>query len=346
MLRFLSAGESHGKVLIAILDGMVSNLSLSSADLLLDLQRRQGGAGRGDRMKIEKDSAEIISGVRNGKTIGSPIGLLIPNRSTEFFEKIVTIPRPGHADLAGAIKFNHQDIRNVLERASARETAARVAVGGIAKKFLTEFKISISSSIVEIGGQNKKEAWEEAIAEAKTAGDTLGGEFTIRIEGCPVGLGSYTQWDLKLDGILARALMSIPAIKGIEIGLGFEQTKIPGSKVHDEIFEDKGKIFRKTNNAGGLEGGVSNGQPIILRAAMKPIATLTNPLNSVELTTKKPSKAYIERSDTSAVEAAAVVGEAMAAFEIANALLLKFGGDSLEETKNNFSAYQKHSPMV
>jgi len=343
MLRFLTAGESHGKALIAILDGMVANLPLSSEDIISDLSLRQGGYGRGGRMKTEKDAAEILSGVRLGKTMGSPITVMIPNRSTEFFKKVVTVPRPGHADLAGALKYNQKDIRNVLERASARETAARVAVGAICKKFISEFKIKISSSIVHIGGQTN---WKKAIDEAKKAGDTVGGVFQVEITNCPFGLGSFMQWDRRLDGRLALALMSIPAIKGVEIGLGFEQTKLTGSKVHDEIYYEKGKFYHKTNNAGGLEGGVTNGEPIILKAAMKPISTLTKPLKSVDLITKNKTAAFVERSDVSAVFAAAVVGEAVSAFEIANALIEKFGGDSLEETMGNFSAYQKHISMI
>jgi chorismate synthase len=353
MLRFLTAGESHGKALIAILDGMVANLPLTTEDINPDLSRRQGGYGRGGRMKIEKDEAEILSGIRLGKTIGSPIAVMIPNRSTEFFEKVVTVPRPGHADLAGALKYNQKDIRNVLERASARETAARVAVGAICKRFLSEFKMKFSSSIVHIGGQSDEKKWKKAIDEAKNAGDTLGGVFQIEISNCPPGLGSFMQWDRRIDGRLALALMSIPAIKGVEIGLGFEQAKLPGSKVHDEIYYlpagrhgGKGKFFHKTNNAGGLEGGVTNGETVILKAAMKPISTLAKPLKSVDLATKKPTEAFVERSDVSAVEAAAVVGEAVSAFEIANALIDKFGGDSLEETKDNFTAYQKRISVI
>jgi chorismate synthase len=346
MLRFLTAGESHGKALVALLDGMVANLPLSPEDIDRDLARRQTGYGRGERMKIESDKVEILSGVRQGKTMGSPIALLIPNRSTELFEQIVTVPRPGHADLAGALKFDQKDIRNVLERASARETAVRVAVGAVCRKFLSEFKISVSSSVVHIGGQTSEAAWKKAIDETKTAGDSLGGVFQIEAKGCPAGLGSYTQWDLRLDGKLAQALMSIPAIKGVEIGLGFEQTKLPGSKVHDEILYENGRFSHKTNNAGGLEGGVTNGEPIILKAAMKPISTLVKPLKSVDLRSKKAVEAHVERSDTCAVEAASVVGEAVVAFEIAQALLLKFGGDSLEEAKDNFSSYQKRLAMI
>lgn len=346
MLRYLTAGESHGKVLVAILEGCPANLSLSAEDIDKDLARRQIGSGRGGRMKIEKDAVEIVAGVRKGRTMGSPVALLIPNRSTELFEQIVTVPRPGHADLAGALKYNQSDIRNVLERASARETAARVAVGAVCRKFLSEFKISISNSIVHIGGKAQKSEWEAAIDKARESGDSLGGVFEVRVEGVPPGLGSFMQWDRRLDGRLALALMSIPAIKGVEIGLGFEQAKLPGSKVHDEIYYEGGKFFHKTNNAGGLEGGVTNGEPIIIKAAMKPISTLVKPLRSVDLKTKKAVEAHVERADVCAVEAAGVVGEAVSAFEVADAFLDKFGGDSLEETRDNFSAYQKRFSVI
>lgn len=346
MLRFLTAGESHGKALLAILEGMVANLPLSPDDINPELSRRQEGYGRGGRMKIEKDAVEIVAGMRKGKTMGSPIALLIPNRSTELFEQIVTVPRPGHADLAGALKYNQNDIRNVLERASARETAARVAVGAVCRKFLSEFKISISSSIVHIGGKLQNSEWEAAIDKARENGDSLGGVFEVRVEGVPPGLGSFMQWDRRLDGRLALALTSIPAVKGVEIGLGFEQAKLPGSKVHDEIYYKDGKFFHKTNNAGGLEGGVTNGEPIILKAAMKPISTLVKPLKSVDLKTKEAVEAHVERSDVCAVEAAGVVGEAVSAFEIANAFLEKFGGDGLEETRDNFLAYQKRMSVL
>lgn len=346
MLRYLTAGESHGKALVAILDGCPANLPLSAGDMDKDLARRQMGYGRGERMKIEKDSVEIVAGVRKGKTMGSPVALLIPNRSTEFFEQIVTVPRPGHADLAGALKYNQEDIRNVLERASARETAARVVVGAVCRRFLSEFKISISSSIVHIGGKAQKKEWEAAIDKARQEGDSLGGVFEVRIEGVPPGLGSFMQWDRRLDGRLALALMSIPAIKGVEIGLGFEQAGLPGSKVHDEIYYTAGKFSHKTNNAGGLEGGVTNGEPIVLKAAMKPISTLVKPLKSVDLKTKKAVEAHVERSDVCALEAASVVGEAVSAFELANAFLEKFGGDSVEEIKDNFSSYQKRTSVL
>ncbi|MBU0630020.1 MAG: chorismate synthase [Candidatus Margulisbacteria bacterium] len=346
-MRYLTAGESHGPALTVILDGCPANLPLSADDLAKDLARRQGGAGRGARMKIEQDIAELLSGVRQGLTIGSPISLLIKNKSTEFFGQPISRIRPGHADLAGAIKYSQKDIRNVLERASARETAGRVAAGAIAKKLLGEFAIEINSRVVQEGGVEGKAAIDSAIDKAREEGDTLGGIFEVVASGLPAGLGSYTQWDRRLDGKLAQAVMAIPAIKGVEIGLGFAAASLHGSKVHDEIFHDQDRgFYHKTNHAGGLEGGVTNGEAIVLKAAMKPISTLLNPLNSVDLTTKKPTKAHVERSDVSAVEAAGVVGEAVVALEIANAFLEKFGGDSLEEIRDNFSSYKKRLSML
>jgi chorismate synthase len=347
VLRFLTAGESHGKALVAILDGCPAHLPLTVQEINRDLFRRQLGYGRGPRMQLEKDRVEILSGIRRGKTIGSPIALLIPNRSTELFEKVVTCPRPGHADLAGALKYYHKDIRNVLERASARETAARVAVGTICRKLLSVFRIVIESRVVEIGRFTQEKEWRKAIDQAKKEGETLGGVFEVVAKGVPPGLGSYVQADLRLDGRLAQALMSIPAVKGVEIGLGFGVANLPGSQVHDEIYYQKGKGFsRRTNRAGGIEGGVTNGEPIILRAAVKPIATLRKPLNSVNLLTKKETLAHVERSDVCAVEPAAVVGEAVVAFVLAQAFLEKFGGDSLEEIKDNYSSYQKRISML
>lgn len=353
MLRYLTAGESHGKALIAVLDGCPAHLLLTADYIDRELARRQEGYGRGDRMKIEKDEVEIISGVRGGKTIGSPIALKINNQDWENWYKImdpeltskskadeVTRPRPGHADLAGAIKFDHQDIRNVLERASARETAARVAIGAIAKKLLAEFNVKITSKIIEIGGEKTNQTIERAINEAKEAGETLGGIFEVVASGAPIGLGSYTQWDKRLDGLLAQAVMSIQAIKGVEIGMGFEAAAHLGSEVHDEIFHSSGKgFFRKTNNAGGLEGGVTNGEPIVIRAAMKPISTLKKPLHSVDIITRKEASSHFERSDICAVPACAVIAEAVVAFEIANALLEKFGGDALEDIKTAYKNY-------
>lgn len=344
MLRYVTAGESHGKSLVAILDGCPANLSLSEDDINRDLERRQQGYGRGERMKIEKDMAEILSGVRNGKTMGSPIALQIPNRSTELFEKVVTALRPGHTDLAGALKYNQKDIRNILERASARETAAKVAVGAVAKKMLSEFKINVFSKVVNIGGATEQKEWNKLIDKAREEGDSLGGIFEITVTGVPIGLGSHVHWDRRLDGSLARAIMSIPAVKGVEIGLGFSVASIPGSKAQDEIFYSKEKgFYRKTNNAGGLEGGISNGDPIVLRAAVKPIATLKKPLKSVDLISKEPCEALVERSDVCAVEPAAVVGEAAVAIELAVAFCEKFGGDSIEDMAAAYKAYQSRN---
>jgi chorismate synthase len=347
VLRYITAGESHGKALVAVLEGCPANLPLTPEDINQDLARRQEGYGRGPRMKIETDKAEIISGLRNGLTMGSPIAILLANKSNELFNESFTQLRPGHADLAGAIKYNQKDARNILERASARETAGRVATGAICKKLLAEFKIAFKSRVVSIGGASPEKEWKSLIDQAREKGDSLGGIFELEITGAPIGLGSYVQWDARLDGNLARAIMAIPGIKGVEIGLGFKEADLPGSKAHDEIFFDKGKgFYHKTNNAGGIEGGISNGEPIVIRAVMKPISTLKTPLQSVDLATKAATSAHVERSDVCALEAAGVVGEAVAAFEIARAFLEKFGGDSLEETKDNFSAYQKRSSVL
>ncbi|MEK8036360.1 MAG: chorismate synthase [candidate division NC10 bacterium] len=378
--RFLTAGESHGEALTAIIEGVPAGLLLSEADINEDLARRQRGYGRGGRMKIERDQAHISSGLRWGVTLGSPITLSIQNRDWENWKttmavgeppagapaKAVTRPRPGHADLAGAMKYGHRDIRNVLERSSARETTARVAVAGVAKRLLAEFGISILSHVIEIGGlrivplelpweeiKRRAEASQvrcadptaeramiEAIDQAKATGDTLGGVFEVVALGCPVGLGSYVHWDRKLDGRLAQAFCSIHAIKGAEIGMGFEAARRPGSQVHDEILFDRDAGFsRRTNSAGGLEGGVTNGQPVIVRAVMKPIATLRRPLQSVDVETKEVVEAVVERSDVCAVPAAGVVGEAMMAITLAQAVLEKFGGDSLEEIRRNYQGY-------
>ena len=404
-LRYITAGESHGKALTGILEGIPSGLLLSSEDIDRDLKRRQGGHGRGGRMKIESDHAEIISGVRWGKTIGSPVTLLIENRdfmnwsegmsSDPAFEgsiPAVTKPRPGHADLTGAIKYDHHDVRNILERSSARETAMRVAIGAIAKKFLSLFNIRIGSFVVRIGkvemqdkvyriqdAKNLLSFFEkaerspvrcpdaaaskrmvEAINKAIKEGNSLGGIFEVFVSGAPIGLGSHIQWDRKLDGRLAQALMSIQAIKGVEIGLGFEMGKGSGSEVMDEIFYNRKTsgmkremiektpdglrftpygFYRKTNNAGGIEGGMTNGMPIILQAAMKPIPTLRKPLRSVDIITKKPIQAAYERSDICAVPAAAVIGEAMVALTVADAFLEKFGSDNMAEVKRNYNSY-------
>lgn len=382
-LRFLTAGESHGKGLIGILEGIPSGLFLLSEDINRELQRRQAGYGRGGRMKIESDRAEIISGVRWGKTIGSPISLLIENKDWKNWQEgmssdekyigsipSVTRPRPGHADLAGALKYNHKDMRNILERSSARETAMRVAIGSVAKKFLSQFGINIGSYVLQIGSvkiqntkykiQNFREAFEKAensqvrcpdeIASQKMMelidiatknGDTIGGVFEVSATGVPLGLGSHIQWDKRLDGQLAYALMGIQAIKGVEIGAGFEMAERFGSEVMDEIFyssRDSG-FYRETNNAGGIEGGMTNGMPIVIRAAMKPIPTLRKPLRSVDIITKEPFEAAYERSDTCAVPAASVIAEAVTAIVIANAFLEKFGGDSIAETQRNYDGY-------
>jgi chorismate synthase len=381
--RFLTAGESHGEALTAVIDGVPAGLSLTEDDINADLARRQRGYGRGGRMKIERDQVHISSGVRWGVTLGSPISLTIPNRDWENWQstmavgalppgaspKTVTRPRPGHADLAGAMKYGHHDIRNVLERSSARETTARVAVAGVGRRLLSEFGITILSHVTEIGGVRVgalELPWEEiraraeasevrcadaaaeramidAIDQAKAAGDTLGGVFEVVALGCPVGLGSYVQWDRKLDGLLAQAFCSIHAIKGAEIGLGFEAARRPGSQVHDEILFDGDAGFqRASNSAGGLEGGVTNGQPVIVRAVMKPISTLRKPLRSVDVTTKEAVEAVVERSDVCAVPAAGVVGEAMMAIVLARAFLDKFGGDSIEEIRRNHQAYLEY----
>jgi len=383
--RFLTAGESHGEALTAVIDGVPAGLPLTEGQLNEDLGRRQRGYGRGGRMKIERDQAHISSGVRWGMTLGSPITLTIQNRDWENWKhtmsvdeppsgtaaKAVTRPRPGHADLAGAMKYGHRDIRNVLERSSARETTARVAVAGVAKRLLGEFGITVLSHVTEIGGvhigpletpweeiRTRAEASEvrcadpeseramiEAIDEAKAAGDTLGGVFEVVALNCPVGLGSYVQWDRKLDGRLARAFCSIHAIKGAEIGMGFEAARRPGSQVHDEIlFDAAGGFDRRSNSAGGLEGGVTNGQPVIVRAAMKPISTLRKPLRSVDMATKEAVEAVVERSDVCAVPAGGVVGEAVVAFVLADATLEKFGGDSLPETRGNLDRYLEALP--
>lgn len=393
-IRFLTSGESHGSALTGVIEGIPSGLSLSSEDIDRELRRRQGGYGRGGRMKIETDHARILSGVRMGKTIGSPISLLIENKDWENWREVmspepasprsattdkrrepVTRPRPGHADLAGALKFDHRDIRNVLERSSARETAMRVGLGAIAKKFLSGFGIMIGSHVLRIGShqasvcdadgaafvkiiekaeQSPVRCADEDVSKKMTRlidraareGDSLGGVFEVIAVGAPVGLGSHIQWDLKLDGMLAQAMMSIQAIKGVEIGLGFKMAGDFGSHVMDEIFyrgaetKSRGmKFYRKTNNAGGIEGGMSNGMPIIIRAAMKPIPTLRRPLMSVDIRTKKAFGAAYERSDVCAVPAASVVAEAMTALVLADAFLRKFGGDSEKEVRRNYKSY-------
>ena len=368
MLRYLTAGESHGKALLAILEGMPAGLKISVDFINEELKKRQSGYGRGDRMKIESDIAEILSGLRNNETIGSPLSILIKNADARIDElPKIHSPRPGHADLAGAMKYGRRDMRDILERSSARETAARVAVGAICKILLAEFGIDLFSHVIHIGGIDahtsslsladiKKisaassircadKAAEKLICEeidkASGEGDTLGGIFEVIITGQPAGLGSHVQWDRKLDARLAMGVMSIQAIKGVEIGAGFAAARRMGSKTHDEIVYKNGRFLRPTNNAGGIEGGITNGEPIMLRAAMKPISTLRKPLESVDIITKEATNAAVERSDVCAVPSAAVVAEGVSAFEIAAAVLEKFGSDSLAEISRNYQNYLK-----
>jgi chorismate synthase len=379
MFRYLTAGESHGPQLCAIVEGLPAGIRLTVEAVNRDLERRQQGYGRGGRMKIEKDAVELLSGVRWGETIGSPVTLVVKNRDWENWQQqmsplseyrddssAVTRPRPGHADLSGVLKYHHRDVRNVLERSSARETAVRVAVGGVARAFLAEFNIRVGGYVTEVGGvvattpeEPPDALWQRAatsemfccdpLAEAemkraidiaKADGDTLGGVVEVQVLGVPPGLGSYVQWDRKLDARLAMALMSIQAIKGVEIGIGFATARQPGSQVHDEISYN-GAYYRESNNAGGIEGGMSNGEPIVVRAAMKPIPTLYKPLSSVDIRTHEPFAATVERSDTCAVPAALVVAEAVVAIEVANAFLEKFGGDSIFEIRRNLEGYRE-----
>ena len=391
MLRYLTAGESHGPCLTMIIDGVPAGFPIQIEKINHDLWRRQQGYGRGGRMLIEKDEAQVRSGIRWGETIGAPVALGIENRDWKNWTKkmsalpedrddkiAVTKPRPGHADLNGALKYDRSDIRDILERASARETVARTAVGSFAKQLLAPFDIRVMGYIRSIGNvaadlsrlsfheiyarsdespvrtadPDAEEKMIALIEECKREGNTLGGIFEIVVLGLPPGLGSHTQWDRKLDGRLARALMSIQAMKGVEIGLGFEMARRRGSQVHDEIFFDPSKdvsegtprvvptgFYRGSNNSGGTEGGMSNGAPLVARVAMKPISTLMSPLQSVDLRSKQPADASVERSDVCAAPAAAVVGESVVAFEIARAFLEKFGGDSLREVRRNYENY-------
>ncbi|MCX5697963.1 MAG: chorismate synthase [Candidatus Omnitrophica bacterium] len=343
MLRYLTAGESHGKAIIAILEGMPAGVKIAAEKLNQELKRRQQGFGRGKRMQIENDRCQIPSGLKNGLTLGSPITLCIENKdfSIEKLSKVMC-PRPGHADLAGLLKYGMSDIREVLERASARSTAATVAIGAVCKIFLAEFKLELLSRVAAIGGETKEKAMIEKIKEAMEEKDTVGGILEVVIRGAPVGLGSYAQPDRRLDARLAQAIISIPGIKAVEIGLGFGYADKFGSEAHDAIYYKKGKgYFRKTNNAGGIEGGISNGEDIIIRACMKPICTLMAPLDSVNIKTKKASKASVERSDICVVEAAGVVAESACAYVLADAFLEKFGGDSLSDIKAAYNSYLK-----
>jgi chorismate synthase len=384
MLRFQTAGESHGQALVAILSGIPAGLGIDFEYVNRELKRRQGGYGRGGRMKIESDAAQFLSGVRHAQTIGSPITLLISNHDWENWKealavadrpetrakhKALTRPRPGHADLAGCLKYNFREARYVLERASARETAARVAAGAVAKLFLKEFDIDVASHVVAVGSvvlTDEPVAFEKVLAlrateeivlgcvdpavearmkeevdKALEARDTVGGTFEVIAHGVPPGLGSCAQWDERLDGQLSQALMSIQAVKAVEIGGGIQAAGRPGSQVHDEIGYDreKSRFTRKSNRAGGLEGGISNGEDVVVRGYVKPISTLRRPLESVDLTTKETATAAYERSDVCVVPAAGVVGEAMVALTVGRSLLEKFGGDSIVETKRNYSAY-------
>ena len=343
MLRYLTAGESHGKALVAILEGLPAGLKLEPERINKELKRRQGGLGRGKRMQIESDLVQILSGLKNSITLASPIALLIENKdsSIEKLHKVFS-PRPGHADLAGVLKYGFSDVRNVLERSSARETAARVGCGAICKIFMDEFKIKIFSRVLTLGGESDYQSMREKIYEAMAKKDTLGGIFEVVAQGAPVGLGSYVQPDRRLDARLAQAMVSIPGIKAVEFGLGFGYADRFGSEAHDPIYYTKGKGFiRKSNNAGGIEGGISNGQNIIIRACMKPISTLLKPLDSVDIKTKKSSKAAVERSDICVVEAAAVIAESACAYILADAFLEKFGSDSLDDIKLNYRNYLK-----
>jgi len=387
-IRYFTAGESHGPALSAIIEGLPAGLPLSAEQINEDLYRRQQGYGRGGRMKIETDQVEITSGVRFGKTLGSPVTLVVVNKDWKnWTEKMsitpldnydsiqkVTRPRPGHVDLGGMVKYEFDDARNVLERSSARETTMRVAVGAVAKSLLHELGIEIVGYLVSLGDITAKpipsdisiatikektnnspfrifdnsveDSMKAAVDTAKRNGDTLGGILEVIAEGLPVGLGSYVQWDKKLDGRLAQAVMSIQAIKGVEIGMGFDGARKPGSQVHDALYVENGTIYRKTNRAGGLEGGVTNGERLIIRAAMKPIATLMYALESVNLTSMSPEKASVERSDVCAAPAAAVIAEAVVAIELVKSLQEKFGEDTVSEMKQNITHYQSKFPYL
>ena len=370
MLKFLTSGESHGRGLLVVLEGMPAGLPLGEDEINAQLARRQRGYGRGGRMQIEQDRVELYAGVMGGFTIGAPIGMHIGNKDWRKSEPPLTRPRPGHADLAGALKYHLGDVRRVLERSSARETVSRVAVGAVCRTLLAQFGIVLASHVVELGGigiGRRPERYEDipkiaeesplrcvdpeaearmiaAIDKAKEEGDTLGGVFEVIVTGLPVGLGSYVHWDRRLDGRLAQAVMSINAIKGVEIGEGFQEARLPGSSAHDEIFYDAQRgFYRSTNRAGGTEGGMSTGDPLVVRVAMKPLSTLRSPLASVDLVTKERVEAAVVRSDVTAVPAAGVIGEAMVAFVLADAMLEKFGGDSLDAMR---AAYESHQRWV
>ena len=384
MFRFTTAGESHGRALVAIVEGLPAGMPVDIEQINVELSRRQQGYGRGARMKIEQDRAEILSGVRHGLTLGSPLALLIENKDWANWDEVMSAeprdlapeksrrvkrPRPGHADLAGGLKYDARDLRNVLERASARETAARVACGALAKQLLADFGIDIRSHVIQLGGIPEapleltfaqiaaipsdaplhcgdaaaQQRMIELIDQKKSEGDTLGGIFEVVARGVIPGLGSHTAWDLKLDGRLAQAVMSIPAVKAVALGAGAEASSLPGSEVHDEIgYNDETKEFiRATNRAGGLEGGVTNGEEIRVRGHLKPISTLRRALRSVDIDTKQEERAAFERSDITVVPAGGVIGEAMVALVLAGAMRDKFGGDSLGEMRRNFDGYRE-----
>ena len=385
-LRYLTAGETHGPQLTAIVEGMPSNLQIDFEELNFQLHRRQKGYGRGRRMQIEKDTASIVGGVRHGRTTGAPIALVVENNDWKHWLKIMNVepiegtdeekrrvhrPRPGHADLNGGLKYNLKDLRNVLERSSARETAARVAVGALARQLLAEFGIKVAGQVIRIGeieapphnlsidelieqteassvrvvDKETEQKMEAYIDQIKADGDSIGGIVECIVEGVPIGLGSHVQYDRKLDGRIAQGVMSINAFKGVEIGIGFEAGKIPGSKVHDEIIYDAKRGYtRASNRLGGFEGGMTNGMPIVVRGVMKPIPTLYKPLKSVDIDTKEEFTAQVERSDSCAVPAACVVMEHVVAWEVAKAFLEKFGGDSIEEIRANVNNY--HAQMA
>jgi len=372
MLRYWTAGESHGRALIALIDGFPAGLDIDYGMVNIELKRRQGGYGRGGRQKLETDELEILTGIWQGKTLGSPLTLQVINADFKLERlKELERPRPGHADLVGAIK-HLSSIRGVLERASARETAVRVAAGGIARQLLRVFGIETIGYVTEIGGlavespagtleehrklrdsssvytlvPERDADYEKLIDQAAEDGDTLGGVMEVRVEGLPIGLGTHAQWDRKLDGRIAQAVMAVQAIKGVEIGMGFQAARLPGSQVHDAIHYDVNQkhlpnlgYTRPTNNAGGLEGGMTNGQPLIVRAGKKPISTLRKPLDSIRMDTKEPQRANYERSDVCAVSAASVIIEHVVAFEVAAALVEKFGGDSLQEMQQRYQLY-------
>ena len=380
MLRYLTAGESHGPAISAILEGLPAGVPVEAEEINRDLKRRQGGYGRGRRMQIETDTIEIRGGVRHGKTMGGPVSLVVQNRDWKNWTDVmaieevdgpvrrqVTRPRPGHADLAGGLKYDRRDLRDILERASARETTMRVAVGAVARALLAEFGIHVLSHVVRIGqvdadvaGLSNEEILKRAerspvrcadedaepkmigeIDRAKALKDTIGGVFEVKVLHVPPGLGSHVQWDRKLDGRLAQAVMSIQAVKGVEIGLGFGVTRVLGSEVHDEIFYGDSRFYRETNRAGGIEGGMTEGEEIIVRGALKPIATLMRTIMSVDIETKEAFDSAKERSDVCTVPAAGVIGEAVVAFVVADAMQEKFGGDSLDEMKRNYQGYME-----